>query len=74
MFMLTWNFDYQLEGFREFLRGRDTLQAALEKAEKEKIKLLEDKTKAASGSSSTMSFFSKGASSLVRHVEWHMHT
>jgi hypothetical protein len=35
----------QVEGFKEYLKERDALQAQLEKAEAEKVKLLEDKQK-----------------------------
>lgn len=47
----------QIDGLREFLRNRDEALKMLDKAEREKLKLLEEKQKVSSGQSSRMSFF-----------------
>lgn len=58
----------QVDGFREHLRQRDHLASQLDKAEKERAKLLEDKSKAASaaasGNKGFMSRFSKSDTDL----------
>ena len=61
---------FKVDGFRELLRMRDNLSTQLDKAEKERTKLLEDKSKAASstasGNKGFMSRFTKSEGDLVR--------
>lgn len=55
----------QVEGFRDLIKKREGLQQELEKAEKEKVKLLEDKTKAAGAPPPSRGFFSSAKAPSV---------